>query len=759
VTALSFRSLRLTALVVLAAAFPALAAPGGDVTRPHDGFDRFIVRFKAGSVERGNAVARQRVLAAGAQAQRLHATFGPRMGIGADTVRLDARLDAAGAEAFMARLRRDPSVEYVEVDRLLKPTFTPNDPLYAANPANNNYQGQWHYWEATGGINLPAAWDLATGTGVVVAVIDTGVTVHTDMAANLVAGYDFIKDLDTANDGDGRDADPSDPGDWVIADECGTGEKAADSSWHGTHVSGTVAAVTNNASGSAGVAFNAKVMPLRVLGKCGGYSSDIADAITWAAGGSVPGVPANGNPAEVINLSLGGAGSCGTSTQLAINYAVSQKTVVVVASGNDNLDAAGFEPANCANVITVGATQRQGARSSFSNYGGTVDVSAPGGGKDLDGVATQYIYSHYNKGTTVPGAQGYAGYTGTSMAAPHVAGVVALMQSKFVSDPAVVESVLKSRARPLPVACPEGCGAGIVDAAASVAAVGAPPGPTPSISIGDASTVEGNSGAKNLAFTITLSSPAPAPVSFDAWTQPGTALPGGDYYEVIGNGITIPAGQSSGTFLVPVVGDTAVEGNETFAVELTNVVGATVGDLTAQGRIMNDDLAQLRVNDVAIYEGNSGLSTAVVEVTLSDAMPSPVTFNIGTASHSATSGSDFVAKSQTGRYIDAGRTRVVFEVAIIGDTTPEPHEDFFVIASGVSGALVADDTGLVTIFTDEAAAAPASATSATTIADGTASDGTSGDAPACRPAGQRRGRLEPILPPCAQSATGSASSR
>ena len=160
-------------------------------------------------------------------------------------------------------------------------------------------------------MRIPGAWDVATGTGVTVAVIDTGITAHPDLDANVLPGYDFVSDATAARDGNGRDANAQDQGDWYAAGECGQ-PTAGNTSWHGTHVAGTVAAVTGNATGVAGVAPNAKVVPVRVLAKCGGSLSDIADAIVWASGGTVAGIPANANPAKVINMSLGGSGACGS---------------------------------------------------------------------------------------------------------------------------------------------------------------------------------------------------------------------------------------------------------------------------------------------------------------------------------------------------------------------------------------------------------------------------------------------------------------
>ena len=376
---LSLRPLLLGILaiaLILGASSPASA---NSAERNQKKFDRFIVKYQSGTSAQRFSATRQRSLDAAGRVHGMAVSQLHRMGTGADVVRTNRKLDFRAAQAFMNQLRRDPAVEYVEIDKRLRPTFVPNDPYYNVN--------QWHYYEATGGIGMPAAWDLATGTGVVVAVLDSGITAHTDLAANLVSGYDFISDVFTANDGNGRDPDPSDPGDWVEADDCDVGEPAEPSSWHGTHVTGTIAAVTHNGVGVAGIAYNAKVMPVRVLGRCGGWSSDIANAIIWVSGGAVPGVPANPNPVEVINMSLGGQGSCGVSTQAAINSAVAAGVTVVVSAGNEDDDAAGYEPANCNNVIAVAANNRAGAKSGFSNYGATVDITAPGGGEGL-GIAS-----------------------------------------------------------------------------------------------------------------------------------------------------------------------------------------------------------------------------------------------------------------------------------------------------------------------------------------------------------------------------------
>jgi serine protease len=388
--------------------------------------------------------------------------------LGSQVLKANRRLSIVEAEQLARDIAAgDPNVEYAEPDRIMRRTLTPND---------TRYNEQWHYFEATGGINAPLAWDKSTGAGIVTAVIDTGYRPHADLTANLLPGYDFISDTFVSNDGNGRDSDASDPGDWLNPSECEPGDPAAfePSSWHGTHVAGTIAAQTNNGSGVAGVAFNAKVVPARVLGKCGGYTSDIADAIVWTSGGTVSGVPANANPAKVLNISLGGLGNCGTTTQNAINSARSRGASVIVAAGNENANSANYSPANCTGVVTVSAVGRNGGKASYSNFGSTVEVAAPGGSGGANSVL-----STLNTGTTGPGSDSYALYNGTSMATPHVVGVVALMlAAKPTLTPDQVTSILQSTARAFPATCSQ-CGSGIVNANAAVDAAigGTPPDP------------------------------------------------------------------------------------------------------------------------------------------------------------------------------------------------------------------------------------------------------------------------------------------
>jgi serine protease len=237
--------------------------------------------------------------------------------------------------------------------------------------------------------------------------------------SNYVAGYDFISNTTYAGDGNLRDSDPSDPGDYFTDAD---GFHA--SSWHGTHVSGIIGA-TANGTGALGVSPLVSIMPLRALGRSGGLLSDINDAITWGSGGTVNGISATPTKrANILSMSLGGSGStCPTSTQNAINGAVARGTIIVVAAGNDGIDIANSYPANCNNVITVMATDSNGERTSWSNFGSvasatnSIYVYAPGAS----------IYSTWNTGITVPGSETYASMSGTSMATPLVSGVIALI--------------------------------------------------------------------------------------------------------------------------------------------------------------------------------------------------------------------------------------------------------------------------------------------------------------------------------------------
>jgi serine protease len=362
------------------------------------------------------------------------------------------------AAGIAARLAADPAIAYAEPDRLHRPLLVPNDPLYGQ---------QWNLFEDAGGARLPGAWDRERGAPtIIIALLDNGILDHVDLdPARLVPGYDFISDPEIANDGDGRDADPADPGDWTAAGECIPGEPAAASTWHGIKVAGLVGAATDNGAGIAGVTHGTLLLMVRVLGRCGGFTSDIVDAMRWAAGLPVPGVADNANPARVLNLSFGGQGRCSRSEQEAIDDVTARGTVVIAAAGNNAGDVALTSPASCRGVVTVAATTRAGARATYTNTGTGVDVSAPGGD------AGNGIPVLTNTGDTIPAADGFSLAAGTSYATAHVSGIAALMLSVNADlNPLQVADILAASARPFADAScdPSLCGSGIVDAEAAV---------------------------------------------------------------------------------------------------------------------------------------------------------------------------------------------------------------------------------------------------------------------------------------------------
>jgi serine protease len=412
----------------------------------------------------------------------------------AHVLRLDQPVTLAEAKSISAQLMRDGDIELAEPDRILHSTTVlppPTDPAYS-QITSAGVALQWHYYPPSGankgGANLPNAWNRTVGVAAIkVAVLDTGYRPHSDLAT-VLTGYDFVTSDVVGNDAQsGRDTDATDPG-----DNCSTASVTT-SSWHGTHVAGTIAALMSNAGPpglhGTGIAPEIGLVPVRVLGKCGGVTSDIVDAMRWAAGIAVPGAPANANPAQVLNLSLGGSGACSASFQSAVTDVVNQGAVVVVAAGNDA--AIGLsQPANCSGVIAVTAHAIDGDNASYANIAKQVAISAPGGGcGTLTTSATCSallsanglgVYSLSNSGTTAPASPGgdtYKSGAGTSMATPHVSGVIALMLSlnSSLSRPALtpgqIKSYLQSSARPHPAGstCTLSrysglCGEGLLDA-------------------------------------------------------------------------------------------------------------------------------------------------------------------------------------------------------------------------------------------------------------------------------------------------------
>ncbi len=362
--------------------------------------------------------------------------------------------------------------------------------LPGVTPLDALFKQQW-YLTSPFGINATNAWSKTMGSkSVVVAVIDSGITAHPDLDNQVIPGYDFVSDVASSNDGDGWDANNADPGDFIAGEA---------SSWHGTHVAGLVGAQSNSI-GVTGVAPNVKIQPIRALGSDGGKSSDLIAALRWAAGIHVAGVPDNATPAQVVNMSMGTDSSTPCrlpgqqvgATEEALAELKTLGVTVISAAGNFNMPATASYPGNCYPTINVGATAYSGERASYSNYSILdstgqmvgVDISAPGGDSKFPGDAPAStggkIISTLNTGKTVPGLPDYALEEGTSMAAPIVAGVVALLHTvkpKITFEQ--VWEVLSTTATKFPAGsvCETQniCGSGIVNAGAAVPAAAALP--------------------------------------------------------------------------------------------------------------------------------------------------------------------------------------------------------------------------------------------------------------------------------------------
>ncbi len=591
---------RLTPWVsMLLVVMPALTLGGGKepLRAPPrvDHTDRLIVKFRGGSAAGRTAAMSATKLQALGNRAGVPLAHVRRMATGAQILRLPNRMTLAEASAVTTTLAEDPDVEYAEPDRILRPLghlAAPPDPLFIDH-------SQWHYLEPgiePGGINLPGAWNVTMGdANIVVAVIDTGVLPHTDLDNNVLdgtgrflPGYDFVDALLDQNDSvSGRDNDPTDPGDWVTVAEssdpfdpffgCPTF-----SSWHGTHVSGTIGALTNNTLGVAGINWNSPILPVRVLGRCGGFLSDIIDGALWAAGLADSGAPdnlVNANPAHVLNLSLGASGACGSPEQDAINQIIAAGKVIVVAAGNDdaNLDSVSMTPANCDGVITVTASRRNGGRASYSNFGSTVEITAPGGDSPVstDGV----LSTHDDGATSVLNDNAFNPLRGTSMATPHVSGVVSLMLSVDPPpglNPTQVLQKLQATARVFPTGtgadCTTAtCGAGIVDAAKAVqsAANTTPPsadaGADQNVDPGATVNLDGSSGS---------AANAPAAIATYAWTQtagPAVTLNGANTAAPSFTAPNAPSLTTLLTFRLTVTDDGGLTGTDTIDVMLNNV--------------------------------------------------------------------------------------------------------------------------------------------------------------------------------------------
>ena len=404
------------------------------------------------------------------------------------------------AEQLAARLAAEPDVEFAVVDHLRKPAgVMPNDPLFPpGQPSPYPAAGQWYLQPPdnvlVSAVNAPAAWALSkgvtsSGSTIVVAVLDTGVRPdHEDLSAKILPGYNMISDAARAGNSVGRSADASDLGDWLTPTDISQNPSVFDSScslqatssWHGTQVAGIVGASTDNALGMAGLGWSVKILPVRVLGKCGGYDSDIIAGMRWAAGLAVDGALANPNPARVLNLSLGGDGACSQAYSDAVTEINGTGAVIVVAAGNTEGQAVGT-PGNCAGVITVAGVRHAGTKVGYSSVGPEVTISAPGGNCVNINAGQPCLYpivttSNSGANTPVTNQNGGSIYTngttdgtttepslGTSFATPMVSATAALILAvQPALQAAAVKQILANSARPFPTT---GGAAGILQCA------------------------------------------------------------------------------------------------------------------------------------------------------------------------------------------------------------------------------------------------------------------------------------------------------
>ncbi len=452
---------------------------------------RVIVKFRSDS-----PLLRKQALSASGRQTLQAAALGQRIGIALDAGRglTDRSHVVVGrglsSRQLAARIAAERDVEYAVADERKHIVEVPNDPLYAAGPAVGSNSGgpavgQWYLKPpgaagdagntAPAAINAQQAWDITRGSAsVVVAVLDTGVRFdHPDLpqlGGNMLPGYDMVSPdspgvFTTASDGNGRDGDASDPGDFVTTAEATTACPKSNSSWHGTQTLGLIGALTNNNLGMASVSHGGvKMMPVRVLGKCGGFDSDIQAGMLWAAGAyttaelTALGLPPNPTPARVLNMSLGGVAACGSYADIVAK--VNAAGAVVVVSAGNSTGHAVSSPANCAGAIGVAALRNVGDKVGFSDIGAEITISAPGGNCVNSGTGQQCLYpilTTSNAGTTTPvtGPSGaiYTGVfdpsLGTSFSAPLVSGTVALMLSVNTGlTPAQVKTALKASARP-----------------------------------------------------------------------------------------------------------------------------------------------------------------------------------------------------------------------------------------------------------------------------------------------------------------------
>lgn len=432
----------------------------GFITRSAGTFDRSKWRAKMGLLVTRNLSAQQELVRPYSASTMANTSDSDTAGIRETETRylqsetLSRQLDRQFANS--------KGVAFVSPEYVRQPMVFPNDPLFEGTDGNLTQRNQSYLYDGTYSAHAPGAWDITTGSeSSVIAIVDTGViNTHPELIERSVpgVGFDFVSanspgDFTNANDGDGRDSDPTDPGDHCLN---------LASSWHGTEVASVAAGQSNDGQGIAGIDWNARILHARALGRCGGTDADIIDAVRWSAGIEVPGLPENPSPAQVVNLSIGGATECTRAWQDVIDELNQRNVSVIIAAGNESQNALRSAPANCANVITVGASTADGEIDAFfSNYGLKVTIAAPG--RDILLASNTGFTDLEEDGNT------YLTESGSSLSAAIISGTVSLLRSlnaALTSDQ--IRAVLQHSATPFDESGSCGqyyCGSGIVNLA------------------------------------------------------------------------------------------------------------------------------------------------------------------------------------------------------------------------------------------------------------------------------------------------------
>jgi subtilisin family serine protease len=581
---------------------------------------------------------------------------------------------------MLTAIENSPHVLFAQPDYVLTVDQTVDDPSFGSQWGLNNTGQSGGTPDAD--IDAPEAWDVTTGTGkIIVAVIDTGVDyTHPDLAANMWVNTGEIAGNGIDDDHDGY-IDDVYGYDFVNND----GDPMDDNS-HGTHCAGIIGAVGDNGTGVAGVIWDVQIMAVKFLGANGsGYTSDAIKALDFAVS----------HGAQITSNSWGG-GSYSQALSDAITNAAAHGVIFVAAAGNNGAsdDTKPFYPASYTqdNIVAVAATDRYDHLASYSNYGATsVDIAAPG----------TSIYS------TIPVSMGsYASKSGTSMATPFVAGALALVWDLHPdwTYTQVIDQVLGT-VDPLSSLDGKVASGGRLNLAN---ALGAPvdsspaPAPAPSLAINNVSLSEGNSGTTSFTFTVTLSAASTQTVTVNWATANSSAAAPGDF-TAAGDVASFAPGEISKDITVLVNGDTTVESNETFYVDLSGAQNATISTSRGVGTILNDDTAAvtLSIGNASVVEGNKGTKFAVFTVTLSAASSQTVTVKYATANGTAVAGSDYIAASGTLTFTP-GVTSQTIKIKIKGDTTVEQDEIFYVNLSSATNATLQTSQGTGTILDDDA---------------------------------------------------------